>query len=1128
MRAFSLSLFSALVITAGFISSQLANAKIDATEMLLPVTPTLSPDGKLLVFSWNHDLWVKPTDADDKSDAVRLTFHPSRETNPLFSPDGKLIYYNSNRKGSTQIWVMNADGSGQPKQITIHSSSNYIEDITADGKHVLYQSMRIGPGKYPHRIFSQDVAGKEPEKMPFKATAKSARLSPDGSKILFTREGVNLYRKGYSGSKAAQIWIYDKASKLFTQPVKDEYGCLSPLWFKDGSGFYYISGKSGNFNLWKHDLTSSNSTQLTTYKEDSVMFPAISADGSKLVFRKLFHYYIYDTLTGKTRQMKLHHNLDLAADSESDYLIKSCSDADFSPSGLEIVFAANGELYAMDTVLREPVRLTNSPAYEKNTYFAEDAKAIYYISDDGVKTSINKLTKKDSSEYWWTATDVVSSSVINSSETIFSFIISPNGKQIAYATENGKLYCYDKKTKVSKLIDSSWKTPTFNWSPDSKWLTYSLQDNDFNSDIYLAPIDGSTKPINITKHPDNEFSPSFSPDGKKICFIGKRRGSSYDLYYVDLTPAGAEQSARDKKLELAKKAMKSDPAYKNASSMLKNVLKKITPKSKEELKSKQKVKVPPVAKSNKKADSASSPDVPSKKSQKEKPTKNAKKSKNNYDLEDVQKRIIRITLKGMTPSKVIWNKDSKGILFQSKKYGKVTYLVDIKSKKTSKFIDAGGFPIRFNKKGVLYWINNGVPGVVKGGKATNYTFTLQAQHNREAYNRHVFRLIWRNMQNGFYDENMNGKNWGAILKKYENTAAKSSKTEDFDRVVMLLLGELNASHCGYTTAQSDTWEPSSAWTKSMRHIGVVHEAKADGWHITNVLPNGPADQVISKLETGEIITMINGKAVNDKTVQHTVLWGQMKDELALKVKDKDGNERSVTLAPIDTEAARRLTSVARIDHNKEMVEKQSNGKLGYIHISRMMWDEFEKFEQHLYENGAGKDGLIIDVRDNGGGFTTDHLLTALKQPRHAYTIPRNGGIGYPQDRFVYATWSKPITVLCNQNSFSNAEIFTHAIRTLNRGKVVGVSTAGGVISTGKISILTAGSLRMPFRGWFLIDSGEDMEVNGAKPHYEVWTAPGELAGGIDKQITKAVEILTKDTEDYKNKERRVQPKYRSR
>ena len=155
---------------------------------------------------------------------------------------------------------------------------------------------------------------------------------------------------------------------------------------------------------------------------------------------------------------------------------------------------------------------------------------------------------------------------------------------------------------------------------------------------------------------------------------------------------------------------------------------------------------------------------------------------------------------------------------------------------------------------------------------------------------------------------------------------------------------------------------------------------------------------------------------------------------------------------------------------------------------------------------------MIDVRDNGGGFTTDLLLTSLTQPRHAITIPRGGKPGYPHDRQVFAAWSKPIIVLCNQNSYSNAEIFSHAIKTLGRGKVVGVQTAGGVVSTGSARINDVGTIRVPFRGWFLLNDGQDMEMNGCPPDVVIWPLPGELPKGEDKQLSKAVELLLSEVE----------------
>jgi tricorn protease len=234
----------------------------------------------------------------------------------------------------------------------------------------------------------------------------------------------------------------------------------------------------------------------------------------------------------------------------------------------------------------------------------------------------------------------------------------------------------------------------------------------------------------------------------------------------------------------------------------------------------------------------------------------------------------------------------------------------------------------------------------------------------------------------------------------------------------------------------------------------------------------------------------------------------MDRDIFLRVRPVAGNDRDVTLRPINYTAARQLLYDLWIKDNRSTVDKASNGTLGYLHISKMDDASFQRFQEELYAAGAGKDGLIIDVRENGGGSTTDRLLTALTQPRHAITIPRGGAPGYPdRERLVFAPWSKPIAVLCNQNSFSNAEVFSHAIKILKRGQLIGVPTAGGVISTGATGIMDVGTLRLPFRGWYGIGDGQDYELNGAKPDHLLWPKPGDLPRGLDTQLQKAIGVL---------------------
>jgi tricorn protease len=172
----------------------------------------------------------------------------------------------------------------------------------------------------------------------------------------------------------------------------------------------------------------------------------------------------------------------------------------------------------------------------------------------------------------------------------------------------------------------------------------------------------------------------------------------------------------------------------------------------------------------------------------------------------------------------------------------------------------------------------------------------------------------------------------------------------------------------------------------------------------------------------------------------------------------------------------------------------------------MNMSSFRQMEQDLYDAGFGKEGLIIDVRFNGGGSTTDHVMTALTQPVHAITKSRGSGEGYPQDRKVYASWTKPIVLMCNEHSFSNAEILSHAVKQVGRGRLVGMRTAGGVISTGSVRLIDGSSVRMPMRGWYLASTGEDMELNGCTPDIALWNRPG----GPDDQLAAAVGALADD------------------
>jgi tricorn protease len=267
---------------------------------------------------------------------------------------------------------------------------------------------------------------------------------------------------------------------------------------------------------------------------------------------------------------------------------------------------------------------------------------------------------------------------------------------------------------------------------------------------------------------------------------------------------------------------------------------------------------------------------------------------------------------------------------------------------------------------------------------------------------------------------------------------------------------------------------------------------------------------------GDVITAIDSTPFSSADTIESRLTGRINEEILLTVRRKlgDGEPTSfdVLTTPVGWNEERQLKYRALRRRRAELVSEWTNGRVGYIHIQAMGQEALDVFERDLFAAAEGKDGLIIDVRDNGGGWTTDRLLSSIMVQPHAYTIPRGADAGdtghYPQDRLFIQRYSLPINMMCNENSYSNAEIISHAFKTLKRGTLVGTETFGAVISTGGTALIDGTFVRLPFRGWFLLD-GTDMEDAGAVPDIIVEQTPDAEASGDDVQLRAAVDDLLK-------------------
>ena len=1113
------------------IVSLLLPASTFATEPIrLANAPALSPDGSTLAFSWAGEIWTVPSEGGM---ATPISRESTRDASPAFSPDGKEIAFVSDREGSAQVFTMPLDGSAAPKQVTFHTSGSNLEGYYPDGESLLVSGNRDYYWYGGGRMFKVKKGERGAEELLFDAYGQNGTVSPDGKRVLFTREGAPWWRKGYTGSQSAQIWLHDTTDKSFKKLLEPEGGALWPMWKPDGKGFYYVAMNEGAFNLWESDADG-KTKPLTAMKDDSIVYPCISRDGSTIVFRQLFDLYRFQPGKDEApRKIEITRGGDHAPDPIERRTLTSADSVAFSKDGLEIAFIAGGDLWVMDTELMEPKQVTATAEEERDAVFSPDGEAILVISDQGGQCDIRRVERGDPKQYWWQNTSFKVEKITDDAETESAIQFSPEGSKVAYVKGRGDLVVMGPKGEDAKVLLPGWDSPQFDWSPDGKWIVYAQSDNDFNSDVYILPIDGSRPPTNLSMHPDNDGDPAWSPDGKVIAFTGRRQGEESDIYFVFLNKADDDKETRDRTVEKALEKM--TKARRKGASAKKDDPKKDDEEAKDD--------------DAKKEDDAKKPEGPAKKAPPEVV----------IDFDRLYERVKQVSIPEVRENGLFWSPDSKKLAFSASIDGRAG-LYTIEPPDDLKPKPLGSMPMqqaRWLETGYqIVGLSNGSPASMPGGGgggaaaarggaagrgsgATDgagggdgvYRVRAKQEVDLPAKYRAAFDIAWRGMRDGFYDEKLGNRNWDAIRRKYSDAAARSPDADSLATVVSLMLGELNGSHLGYSSTsgrgrgraggRGGAPTEGGEWSIVTAHLGLRFdpEYKGPGLKVRDVIPDGPTDKKATKVEPAEIIASIDGTSVDPSMDLTTVLNGPIDRDVKLVVKDAEGKERTLTIRPMPYGAVSRLLYEKFIKDTRKAVDAASGGKLGYLHIRGMDFPSFHRFEQELYAVGVGKDGLIIDVRNNGGGSTADHLLTALSQPVHAIAVPRGGGPGYPQDRMVYAVWNKPIVVLCNQNSFSNAEIFSHAIKTLKRGPLVGAPTAGGVISTGGIPIMDIGFLRMPFRGWFTVGDGEDMELHGAVPDHVIWPQPGEMPAGKDVQLTKAVEVLLKDVEADKAKPR---------
>ncbi len=977
--------------------------------------------------------------------AYRLTGMDGRETQPSYSPDGKWIAFTGRQDGNPNVYLMPAEG-GEIKQLTFHDEADYVESWSWDSKYIYFSSNR-----YNYRTtFKISVEGGTPERLFANYFNWPHNLieDPKEDAVYFNTSWESYrfpFRKRYVGPFNPDIQYYNKKTGEYKKLTTYEGKDLWPTIDRNGNLYFASVEFNLEYNLYKYE--NGKPVRLTEF-DRSLKRPKVSADGSIIVFEKDYQIYSYDVASGTTSRVDILLFKNNTLSLKKEFNTNGKVDAfDVSPDNKKIAFVSRGELFVSDVEGKFIRRI--------NTNSAERVVEVTWLSDN--ETILFTQTVKGWSNIFTVKADGSEKPKQHTNDKANNQEITLNSDKTKAVYQKGSegLYILNLENFENHLIleDEFWAIyPTTSYfSPDDKYIVYSVYRN-FEQDILIYDIENETS-RHLTKTGVTETSPYWSPDGKYIYFTTDRYSPTY--------PTGFKDS------EIYRIALQSyDNEYKS------NEFEKLFTEEEKD---------------------TSKPDV-----------------KINYDNLRERWEGIATQPQNQYGTYVIQESGKTYVFYTSNHDDEgwnlwMTILEPFKEKEIKKIEGASGNSFSISESDGIYYVLSGSDIYkldLSSSKAEKISINENFTRNLKSDFTQMFYEAWAKLDENFYDQNFHGIDWVKTREYYAQFLPYVKSRANLRTIYDDLLGELNSSHLGFYSSGE---EEETFYENKSVNTGILFKDDSP-YAVKRIITESPAAKGNKDIKPGDKLVAVNGEKVDEKVNREKYFISPMNEEEITLTFERSGNEHQVKIKPITSRALETLLYNEWMIANQKRVDDKSNKRIAYIYMKNMGSSELNRFKKEIANEWHYRDALIYDLRYNRGGNVHDEVLQILSQKSYLQWKYRNGKLT-PQPNFAIS--DKPIILLTNEQSLSDAEMTAEGFQTLKLGKIIGNETYHWIIFTSNISLLDGTIFRLPSWGCYTLE-GNNIEKVGVTPDILVINTFKDRLNGEDPQLDRAIEEIMKE------------------